>query len=86
MVGRFMTPPNVVEPAYPKLSSRMTNTLGAPVGALTSNMGGALALRASSSVMAGGVASAMASTVRSSCVTVPSVAAGAWPDFGAGLG
>ncbi len=41
-------------------------TLGAPVGALTSNIGGAFALRASSSVIGGYVGSAIGSAVRSS--------------------
>ena len=71
MVGRFITPPNVVEPAYPKLSSMITNTLGAPAGALTSKMGGALACRASISVIAGRVGSAMGSTVLSTSAAAP---------------
>ena len=55
----------------PRLSSRITSTLGAPAGALTSKIGGALALRASISVIAGSLGSAIGSTVRSSgCLTV----------------
>ena len=66
MVGSFITPPNVLEPAYPKLSSRITITFGAPAGALTWKIGGAFAFLASSSVIAGIGGSASGNTVRSS--------------------
>ena len=62
----------------------MTSTLGAPAGALASKMGGALALRASSSVIAGRVGSAIGSTVRSTSVVPPGLALGVCPAFGAG--
>src|SRR5881275_468567 len=42
-------------------------TFGAPFGALTSKRGGALALRASSSVIVGGLGSGTGRTVRSIC-------------------
>ncbi len=52
-VGKFITPPMVLEPAYPKLSSKIMITLGAPAGAWTWNIGGAFTFRASSSVIGG---------------------------------
>jgi hypothetical protein len=48
-------------------SSKTTTTFGAPFGALTSNLGGAFALRASSSVIVGGLGSGTGSTVLSIC-------------------
>src|SRR5439155_10893766 len=50
-------------------------TLGAPLGALTSNRGGGLALRASSSVYVGRLGSAMGRTVRSSFCCAETVVA-----------
>src|SRR5882724_7304724 len=45
-------------------SSKTTTTFGAPFGALTPKRGGALALRASSSVIVGGLGSGTGRTVR----------------------
>ena len=45
-----MAPPNVLAWPKPMSSIRKTMTLGAPLGAFTSNLGGAVASRASSSV------------------------------------
>jgi hypothetical protein len=47
-----MGPPNVLVPPKPRSSISTITTLGASLGALTSNRGGALALRASSSAEA----------------------------------
>src|SRR5207253_6336735 len=46
-VGMFTGPPNALDWPKPMSSSRTMTTFGAPLGALTSNRGGALALRAS---------------------------------------
>ena len=46
--------------------STMTTCLGAPCGALTSNLGGGFTLRASSSLYVGDFGSAIGKTVRSS--------------------
>src|SRR5438132_14417738 len=51
-------------------SSKTTTTFGAPFGALTSKRGGALALRASSSVIVGGLGSGTGSTVRLICCAI----------------
>src|ERR1700730_7583559 len=51
-------------------SSKTTTTFGAPLGAFTSKRGGALALRASSSVIVGGEGSGTGSTVRLICCAV----------------
>ena len=64
-VGMWIGPPKALDWPKPMSSIRMS-TLGAPFGALTSNRGGAFALRASSSVIVGGGGSGMGSTVRSS--------------------
>src|SRR5437660_2210924 len=48
-------------------SSHTTTTFGDTFGALTSKRGGALALRASSSVIVGGLGSGIGNTVRSIC-------------------
>ena len=59
-------------------------TFGAPLGAFTSNLGGAFASRASSSVASGYCGSAIGSTVRSSPVAgAPPVAAAFVADSGA---
>ena len=50
MVGVRMGPPKVLGPPKPMSSISTITTLGAPLGALTSNRGGGLALRASSSL------------------------------------
>src|SRR5439155_24094473 len=53
------------------ISSRQTTTsFGASFGALTSKRGGALALRASSSVLVGGCGSGTGSTVRLICCPI----------------
>ena len=50
IVGVRIGPPNVLGPPKPMSSISTITTLGAPLGALTSNRAGGLALRASSSV------------------------------------
>ena len=50
IVGVRMGPPNVLGPPKPTSSISTITTLGAPLGALTSNRAGGLALRASSSL------------------------------------
>ena len=62
-----MTPPKALVPPKPRSSNRMTTTLGASLGALTSNTGGALASRASSVVIGGYQGPLMGSSVRSTC-------------------
>ena len=61
----WIGPPNV--PAWPKPMSSISTirTFGAPSGALTSKRAGGVALRASTSVIAGYDGSASGSTVRS---------------------
>src|SRR3954452_10090219 len=56
-VGIGMPPPKVLAVPKPMSSIRKTITFGAPFGALTAKRGGAVALRASSSVAGGGVGS-----------------------------
>src|SRR5262245_52431008 len=58
-------PPNALDWPKPMSSIRTMSTLGAPAGAFTSKRGGSVALRASTSVMAGGAGSGIGSTVRS---------------------
>src|SRR5207249_10805913 len=69
-VGILHGPPNALGCPKPMSSCKTTTTLGAPFGAFTSNRGGALALRASSSVIVGGVGSGTGSTVRLICCAV----------------
>ena len=56
-VGVCSGPPNVLGPPKPMSSISTITTLGAPLGAVTSNLGGALALRASNSLYVGGFGS-----------------------------
>ena len=65
-VGIRIGPPNAPAEPKPMSSMRTMTTLGAPFGAFTSNRGGALASRASSSVIASYFGSAIGRTVRSS--------------------
>src|SRR5262245_31511284 len=65
-VGIRTGPPNALDWPKPMSSIRTMTTLGAPFGALTSKRGGALALRASISVIAGYFGSGTGRTVRSS--------------------
>src|SRR5579864_2907702 len=60
----LITPPKGFVAPNPRLSSRITSTLGAPCGALTSNRGGGVALRTSSSVIGEYCGSAIGNTVR----------------------
>src|ERR1700740_3195329 len=64
-VGMWMGPPNELDCPKPMSSSSTITTFGAPFGAVTLKSGGALALRASSSVITGGCGSGIGSTVRS---------------------
>jgi hypothetical protein len=72
----LMGPPNGAEWPKPMSSRRTITTFGAPFGAFTSKRGGAVALRASTSMMAGYSGSGTGNTVRSS---VPAAAGAAGP-------
>ena len=61
----WMGPPNALDCPKPMSSSSTITTFGAPFGAVTLKRGGALTLRASSSVITGGCGSGIGSTVRS---------------------
>src|SRR5437762_2198023 len=65
-VGMWIGPPKALDWPKPMSSIRTMTTLGAPFGALTSKRGGALALRASTSVMGLSLGSGIGRTVRSS--------------------
>ena len=64
-VGMWIGPPKALDWPKPMSSISTISTLGALAGALTSNRGGALALRASSSVIGASFGSGIGRTVRS---------------------
>src|SRR5882724_1856136 len=66
-VGIWTGPPNALDWPKPMSSIRTITTFGAPLGGVTLNAGGALALRASISVIGSRLGSGIGSTVRSSC-------------------
>src|SRR5450631_1212311 len=73
MVGVRIGPPNVLGPPKPMSSISTITTLGAPLGALTSNRAGGFAFRASRSLYVGRGGSWIGRTVRSgiSCAKAP---------------
>ena len=83
-VGILIGPPNALLWPKPMSSISTITTLGAPCGAFTSKRGGALALRASSSVIGVTFGSGIGSTVRSSAgASVCAWTAGAGPAIAA---
>ena len=74
-VGMLMGPPKALLWPKPMSSIKTMTTLGAPLGALTSNRGGALALRASSSVITGVRGSGIGRIVRSRAGPCPAAGA-----------
>src|SRR6266536_2709150 len=71
-VGILHGPPKALDCPKPISSSKTTTTFGAPFGAFTSNRGGGLTLRASSSVIIGGLGSGNGSKLdaaTSKCIT-----------------
>ena len=76
-VGVRIGPPNVLGPPKPMSSISTITTLGAPLGAFISNRGGALTLRASSSLYVGRFGSWIGRIVRSSFSCAE--AATTWP-------
>ena len=62
----WIGPPKALEAPKPMSSISTITTFGAPSGAFTSKRGGALAFRASSSLMTAGAGSWIGRTVRSS--------------------
>src|SRR5439155_6071269 len=69
-IGILHGPPKALDCPKPISSSKTTTTFGAPFGAFTSNRGGGLTLRASSSVIVGGLGSGTGSTVRLICCAI----------------
>ena len=61
----WMGPPKALDWPNPMSSISTMSTLGALAGALTSNRGGGVALRASNTVLCGYCGSGIGSTVRS---------------------
>ena len=77
----WIGPPKALDWPKPMSSISTMSTFGAPAGALTSNRGGALALRASSTVLCGYFGSGIGRTVRSVGSTTPTEA-GLWAAAG----
>src|SRR5437867_1729027 len=67
----LMGPPKALDWPNPMSSISTMRTLGALAGALTSNRGGGVALRASNTVLCGYLGSGIGSTVRSVGSTTP---------------
>ena len=69
-VGILIGPPKALDWPNPMSSMRTISTFGAPAGALTSNRGGGVAFRTSSTVLWGFWGSGIGNAVRSGPVSV----------------